>query len=1549
METNANTQLYDKAVDRAAMLRLVEADNAAKIHKIFDSHEENVGKIIRNNNPRLTEKLKKELESEVVSTYSQLHSTVSRNLLDLTKDQLSYAYQQLDNIIGKIWRTARPTHRVAEEIVLKRPLYGDTTLSDGWVQISIAERKRLEQIIRAGIAEGLDEGDLALHIRKASAFKVSRQQSLGLARTAMTSVYAQADHEIYKANEKALRGYQYVAVLDSRTTPLCASRDGNIYLIGDVSHLPPAHWHCRSTTVPVVKSYEDFGKLDSIAQVRKRNLQGLSKKQIAYYDGMTPLGESYNDWLLRQPSEVQLRHLGDYKKLEMLRSDQLTVDRFVNEEGKRLTVKELRQLTDSGYALPGDTIKFARAKEKLDAIRLGATTPDELIGNKEITNALQEYYLLQAGELDGTLSVTNYRGTLLHTKKAAKNRVLSSPPKEEQLKYNPITGRYEDTRLFQPAPGVLENSLRLVNESPVLKPADKEYISKFIDGLENMMSVNERAVVTENLRIAFTRFRTNGEPWGNLKAVLNGQIKFDVMNISDAIETQLRRDSDVLKKLAQSQYIDPVLGPTQLQELHDNFIENIFKKNKWEDSVAPKIGRELRNILDLKIPIKIRARLSDSELREFYLRFAKRLAVGDTPDRDQLAIALGRDLFNAANYRGSRNEWFNLGVKLLDDAKDKGFYELETYGVQKKRMKSRNGGRYFGPYYDTFSVNLRIVDPRIQEYARLTRKVEVGLRVAVTDDQNILKIRPGFKTYFDKFNRDTRIPITSTHSFSDFPAELVDDNMANALNWASSTKYKIDDEFFDFINNLLYFQDDKGRARYFNELNQYREYIVARGDAYERFKAMEWLRKSGRSFSNHPFLDHRARIYDRGLISPQSGETFRPFLNTEHSVELKPIDFYNLQDQIGGFIGGLSDKLEGQHNSLSFIGRQKIADKWRNELISIGDAMRRSKPNDIRRILESEFLAQIDGEEQGKLFRLALEMSRINSHVGGDFSKAGIATKLRGYKTAMALEQDASSSGAQIIALTTKNKQLAQLSNVVPTTQKQRLYDEIAAATFNDPRFRKLNERFGLTEKDLRKAAKAQNMVTFYGAGEKTGIMNVENKLAKALDKDGQTLVVKAADRDTVLNEISARMARYEKLDPELYLELKALRQDVKDIFNKGLPPGDEIMDQLYFLEPKTRDLVDKLSSQYERVVTPDDFQSIAMIMSEHLREQVPILKDFTKFFGRLAEDFLLNAKPSSAAFDWKTVAKITVAGGPKKGYTLPRWLSEFLGLKANEPISEKILKRFDFWRPDGIASNALFGVPSPTDRRVGAKYLKLAITTPTIDVKNFALGKEVKLSEVSVLYSNDLPKSWTNIPWVNFDGKIIEQNFTQSFEERLRYRDKDGKWITNIIQVPQKTDPSLIDELINKEGKINDIADAQKARTAFAVNGNHSNDATLVKQFHMWGAKNGVPTSTIHDAFFTNAGEMLKARTALRQIYANAAEKNVIKATLDEMRARGLPQDIYQKYLDEAIDIGLIPVVGRSRIGGKLLTDQDILLREDVLEEIPEGFESNFGWYGIG
>jgi SPP1 gp7 family putative phage head morphogenesis protein len=1775
MAINSNTQIYDKTLDRAAMIRLYERRVSGKVDLVIDGHVVRLDKLIKDAelSGRGFERFREAVDQELRKTYKSINNSVQKDLTSLVSDQLSYAYQKVEVAMGKIWRTERPKNRISEEIVLKNPLSENGTMEQGWSGIAKNEKIRLEAVIRKGIADGKSVDEIALQVRAGNVHNITRMQSKGLVITAITAVSSQADHAIYKANEKALQGWQYVAVLDARTTPLCAHRDGEIYPISDTTHLPPAHWHCRSTTVPVFKSWSDIADLESAAQVRRRNIENLTDAQKAFYDGNTPLRESYNDWLKRQPQDVQLRHLGDYKKVSMFQSGQLTLDQFTNPEGNSIGIKELRRMTDPTYTLPNDTKKFANAKAKLDAMQLPIMTPDDLIGNTKLIQTLKDYYLLQSGELDGTLSLTNYRGGLIHTKKSAKARVLNSLPTEDQLIFNPVTGRYEDTRLYQPNPSVLNNNLRLTEQSNVLKPKDKEFIKEFNELLSEKMGANERAVVVDNLRILFTRFRNNGEQWNNFKAVVQGQIKFDVMNVSDAIETQIRSDTNVLKKLKQDNYLDPVLGPTQLQDLHDNFLSNIREKNNWEDTVAPKIARELRNTFDYKIPLVIKRmpngkeRISESALQQFYLKFAHRLSLADMPDRDQFAIALGRDLYNLANMNGTRRKWYETGMKLLEAKNVNKFFEVETYGVQKRRMKSRLSGALFGPYYDTLSYNIRVTDPRVQKYSQLTRKVDVGLRVGVTTDKNKLVFREGYKTYFIDNGvfglEDTRIPITSTHSFADFPVEFVDKNMADALNWASKSKYKIDNDFYDFTQKLLYFEDDRGAAKKYNDLNEYKHYISSRGDAYERFKSMDWLRNNDYAFSNHAFVDHRARIYDRGLISPQSGESFRPFLNTEVEKVLGEDGYRNFRDQIGAFMGGLNDVFEGRYNSLSFTGRQKIADKLWPDMVDLGNKMLRARPADLRAILESDMVQLIEGEELGKFMRFAMEAAKIDNHL-----KAG--GSMNAYKTALALEQDASSSGAQIIALTTKNKQLASLSNVIPTNQKRRLYDEIAAATFNDPRFKVLNERLGLNEKDLRKAAKAQNMVTFYGAGERTGILNVEGKLAKVLEKKpakpvetkvtegllserqdsagllrvlgvdnktdpnyvgtvdeiiksqgeliskamkGQlspaelkdtfkwlhtsdieltearkeratyktfdpktgekfseekiaenkakfeqrskgntkkyiamqvveelgefleehllslsvpkdarafklieaqkrilksnrfgedtvikdeasvynlktnkqaaemaledaeltptstdpeaiikdlnsalqeelanvtkkpetyapTLVVKASDRDKVLNEISARAARYERFDPETTAQLKELRENVKDIFNKGLDPGDEIMEQLYFLDPATKDLVEKMTHSYDMVVTPRDFQAIAKLMSEHLSEQVPILKDFTKFFGRLAEDYLTKAKPSQAAMQWKSIGATGFLGTRKNGYVLPDRISEILGLKAGEALSEKFLKRFDGWKPDGVLADLIYGVKGPKDRRTGFKIFKLE----PIEKLNISKGFEV-------FYANKLPKSWTNVPWVNFDGKIIEQNFTQSFEERLVYKDKDGNWVNNLVQVQQKTEATWWEQVVNAEGKINDIADATKARTAYAVNGNHSNDATLVKNFHLWGRDNTIATSTIHDAFFANAADMLEARKGIRKLYANVLDKNPVKVTLDEMLARGFPKELYDQYLEEAIDKGLIPVAGKSVVGGKTLTEADILTKKDVMSDIPDPakFEDDWGFYGIG
>lgn len=147
----------------------------------------------------------------------------------------------------------------------------------------------------------------------------------------------------------------------------------------------------------------------------------------------------------------------------------------------------------------------------------------------------------------------------------------------------------------------------------------------------------------------------------------------------------------------------------------------------------------------------------------------------------------------------------------------------------------------------------------------------------------------------------------------------------------------------------------------------------------------------------------------------------------------------------------------------------------------------------------------------------------------------------------------------------------------------------------------------------------------------------------------------------------------------------------------------------------------------------------------------------------------------------------------------------------------------------------------------------------------------------------------------------------------------------------------------------MNDIADPVAARTAAGVNATHSSDATLIHRFHLWGRDNNVPTSGVHDAFVANAARMLQARKALRELYADSLKANVFRDTLDEMRRRGLPDDLYHKYMEEAIDTGLIPVAGRSVVNGKVMTEADILKREDILKEIKDDFTTDRYFYGVG
>ena len=159
-----------------------------------------------------------------------------------------------------------------------------------------------------------------------------------ITRTAISQVSADAREEVFKENTDVIDKVQMVATLDTRTSPYCQSIDGQIFEVG-VGPRPPFHWGCRTVAVPVTKSWKDLGF----------KFKDTTPKQRASMDGEVPATLTYPDWLAKQSDKVQDDVLGP-TRAALYRSGKVEIDRFVDGEGRQLTLKELARR--EGFELP---------------------------------------------------------------------------------------------------------------------------------------------------------------------------------------------------------------------------------------------------------------------------------------------------------------------------------------------------------------------------------------------------------------------------------------------------------------------------------------------------------------------------------------------------------------------------------------------------------------------------------------------------------------------------------------------------------------------------------------------------------------------------------------------------------------------------------------------------------------------------------------------------------------------------------------------------------------------------------------------------------------------------------------------------------------------------------------------------------------------------------------------------------------------------------------------------------------------------------------------
>lgn len=271
----------------------------------------------------------------ISASWEEAGRDLSLELADLAEYEANHQEQVIRDSTPVELNMTTPSAEMLIAAVESKPFEGK--LLSEWVEkLNEDSYTRIRDAVRMGIVEGESYGQITKRVIGTKALKyadgvtaLNQRQAQALVSTAVAHTANQARQTFYGANDDLIKGVQWVSTLDARTTPICQSRDGEVYPV-DSGPRPPAHFRCRSATTPVLKSYRELGI----------NLEEAPPGTRASMDGQVSEAETYQTWLKKKSTAFQDEVLGPTRG--KLFREGMDLDRFVDQSGKEYTLAQLR-------------------------------------------------------------------------------------------------------------------------------------------------------------------------------------------------------------------------------------------------------------------------------------------------------------------------------------------------------------------------------------------------------------------------------------------------------------------------------------------------------------------------------------------------------------------------------------------------------------------------------------------------------------------------------------------------------------------------------------------------------------------------------------------------------------------------------------------------------------------------------------------------------------------------------------------------------------------------------------------------------------------------------------------------------------------------------------------------------------------------------------------------------------------------------------------------------------------------------------------------------
>ena len=364
--TSINTVLRDAQIDHAVDLRLYSDSVVRRMIGILNRADaglfsELVQKLEYMTPERFTiKRLEVMLESVRVlnrDAYAAVNESLREEIKGLTSLELQFQEGTLAHNMPPSIDIARVDINQVYAGAMSRPFQGGLlseflkdqeegkariirrTIADGYVQ-----NRTTDQIVRDL------RGTKEMKYRD-GALEGTRREIAAVVRTALSHTAQFAKDKFTEENSDLIGNLQWLSTLDNRTTPECQVRDGKLYTIKHkpIDHEYPwgagpgrLHWQCRSTYVPLTKSWRSLGV----------DIEEFDIGTRASLDGQVPGKIDYEDWLKKQTPARQKQVLGE-TRAKLFTEGGLTFEELRNARGEDLTLDVLRKRYGEAFRRSG--------------------------------------------------------------------------------------------------------------------------------------------------------------------------------------------------------------------------------------------------------------------------------------------------------------------------------------------------------------------------------------------------------------------------------------------------------------------------------------------------------------------------------------------------------------------------------------------------------------------------------------------------------------------------------------------------------------------------------------------------------------------------------------------------------------------------------------------------------------------------------------------------------------------------------------------------------------------------------------------------------------------------------------------------------------------------------------------------------------------------------------------------------------------------------------------------------------------------------------------